>query len=111
MPYAILQYSDVDHDTSIKSEKICYHNLVPASIIEQSNKFCSRSFIIRYCEEEVNLDHIVQFRSEVDLEDNYADTPFYLEAEMYFANLIAFGSAGSALKAFEKKVNFKIFIF
>jgi hypothetical protein len=47
----------------------------------------SRAFLIRYCEEEVEIDETVMFRAEVDVEPDYLNTDFYLECGLYFSDL------------------------
>jgi hypothetical protein len=42
----------------------------------------------------------VQFRSEIDTLRDYQDTPFFLEVELLFADIVAAGSAEKALSLF-----------
>lgn len=44
-------------------------------------------FLIRYCEEEVEINDIVLFRSEIDVEPEYLNKDFFLEIELHFSNL------------------------
>jgi hypothetical protein len=62
-----------------------------SSIIEDLSGFNSRSFLIRYCEEEVEINDIGLFRAEIDVEEDYLTTSFYLELELFFSDLSAIG--------------------
>ena len=65
--------------------------MIPAHIIDDSSTFCSRAFLIRYCEEEVEINDIALFRAELDVEPGYMDTVFYLDFELFFSDLQPLG--------------------
>lgn len=46
----------------------------------------TRTFVIRYCDEEVELNDILIFRAEVPVDRDYLSTEFYLEAELMFVD-------------------------
>ena len=64
----------------------------------------SNAFMVRYWDEEVDLNHIVQFRSELDLVPGYERTPYYLEVEMLFVDIASVGGAEFALSLFALEV-------
>jgi len=75
-----------------------HHCLLPPHIIDE--KFATRSFLIRYCEEEVEMNDIVQFRAELDPEDldnsnknNNSVPNMQLEIDLMFADLSQQGGA------------------
>ena len=43
-----------------------HHHLLPAAIDKENMKFNTRAFMIRYCEEEVDLNDLCNFRFEID---------------------------------------------
>jgi hypothetical protein len=51
----------------------------------------SKAFLIRYCEEGVEINDIALFRAEVDVEPGYLDTDFYLEIDLFFSDLSNLG--------------------
>ena len=53
--------------------------------------FTSRAFLIRYCEEEVEINDIGLFRAELDVEPEYLNTDFYLDFELFFSDLSSMG--------------------
>ena len=53
--------------------------------------FLSKAFLIRYCEEEVEVNDIVLFRAELDVEPDYLHTDFYLEVDLFFSDLSNLG--------------------
>eukprot|EP00743_Colponemidia_sp_Colp-15_P005523 GILK01005940.1.p1 GENE.GILK01005940.1~~GILK01005940.1.p1 ORF type:complete len:790 (+),score=102.98 GILK01005940.1:173-2542(+) len=63
------------------------HCLIPAHIIDDKYTFTTRSFVIRYCEEEVELNDAGHFRMELDITRNYTSQPLVLEAELMFADM------------------------
>jgi hypothetical protein len=84
---------------------------MPSQILEDLSGFNSRSFLIRYCEEEVEINDIGLFRAEIDVEQDYLSTPFYLEIELFFSDLSAIGGPEKwqqqTVKDFEQKAVFK----
>jgi len=54
------------------------HNLVPSEIKEENSTFCTKAFLVRYCEEEVEVNEIGHFRTEIDVEPDYLNTEFFL---------------------------------
>ena len=61
------------------------HNLFPAQIDERNNSFVCRRFLVRYCEEEVEMNDIGYFRLEVPYESE--DYQLRVEVELLFSDL------------------------
>jgi hypothetical protein len=76
-----------------KPARTDHHHLIPAHIIEDQYTFSTRSFLIRYCEEEVELNDIGQFRVEVGVDDADLGTFLILEVDLMFADLTQHGGA------------------
>ena len=68
-----------------------HHNLLAHRILDDECAFRSKTFLIRYCEEEVEINDIVLFRAEIDVEPEYLNTDFFLEVELHFSNLDSIG--------------------
>jgi hypothetical protein len=86
----------VASSTSVIGEKSApmlpdFHALLPAKILDEHSSFISKAFLIRYCEEEVEVNDIVQFRSELDVEPDYLSTEYFLEIDLYFSDLANLG--------------------
>ena len=47
-----------------KRKNLDHHNILPATLDNENMKFNSRAFMIRFCEEEVELNDIGHFRIE-----------------------------------------------
>ncbi len=60
---------------------------MPAKIEDDQQYFLTKAFLIRYCEEEVELHDVVLFRAEIDVEPDYLNTEFFLECELFFSDL------------------------
>eukprot|EP00826_Nyctotherus_ovalis_P006699 TRINITY_DN11612_c0_g2_i4.p1 TRINITY_DN11612_c0_g2~~TRINITY_DN11612_c0_g2_i4.p1 ORF type:complete len:417 (+),score=88.84 TRINITY_DN11612_c0_g2_i4:115-1365(+) len=78
-----------------KEGKIDYHNVLPATV--QGKEFCSKTFTIRYCEEEVELNDICEFRLEIPITRNNLEASlavnYVLNIELHFGCLIGIGGA------------------
>ena len=87
-----------------------HHNLLPSRIEEESAHFCSKGFLIRYCEEEVEINDIGLFRAEIDVEPDYLNTVFQLDIELFFSDLHSMGGPEKwhdNVADFETKATFK----
>jgi hypothetical protein len=60
-------------------------------ILEDQSSFLTKAFLIRYCEEEVEINDVVLFRAEIDVEPDYLATEFYLDCDLYFSDLSNLG--------------------
>ena len=49
--------------------------------------FVSKTFLIRYCEEEVEINDIVLFRAELDVVPEYLSSEFIIETELWFSDI------------------------
>jgi hypothetical protein len=83
---------------------------MPAQIVDEQACFVSKAFLIRYCEEEVEVNDIVIFRAEVDVEPDYLATEFYMDVDLYFSDLSNLGGPEkwtAHVDEFEEKAIFK----
>lgn len=62
--------------------------------------------MVRYCEEEVELEEQILFRAEIDVEPDYLNTSFYLECALYFSDLSSIGGVDKWQET-SAKANFK----
>jgi len=62
-----------------------------AMIQDEQQAYLTKGYLIRYCEEEVEINDVVMFRAEVDVEPGYLQTEFILESELYFSDLANLG--------------------
>jgi len=86
-------------------------------VIDKENmKFNTRAFMIRYCEEEVELNDLCHFRVEIDTDTSdgasaFNQTEMILEVELMFSDLLNHGGPEkfslSTPKEVEDKVEFK----
>ena len=63
----------------------------PAQINDESYSFQSKTFLIRYCEEEIELNEICSFRTEIDAYPINESEVFYLVCELYCCDINQFG--------------------
>merc|ERR1719487_514862 len=94
IPYGYSTSPSQSEETKSKGARLDHHNLIPARISEdEENIFLTRSFLIRYCEEEVELNDLVQFRFELTAELMQDSSPLTLEVDLMFADLTSHGGA------------------
>ena len=63
-------------------------DIMEGFVAEEDSSFHTRTFLIRYCDEEVELNDYCVFRAEVNLDENqYLNTEFFLECDLYFVDL------------------------
>jgi hypothetical protein len=65
------------------------HNLLEPQLNDDC--FTSKTFLIRYCEEVVEVNDLVMWRAEVEVQRGYLQTEFYLSCELYFCDLSPLG--------------------
>jgi hypothetical protein len=86
-------------ETGKRHKILDHHNLAPGLIAEDCSSFTTKSFLIRYCEEEVELNDLVLFRAEIDAQDEYLDREFFLDFELYFSDLSNLGGPDNWMQA------------
>lgn len=57
------------------------------TIDEETSTFLTRPFLIRFCEEDVEINDVCHFQAEIDCLPNYLLTTFYMEAELLLTNI------------------------
>jgi hypothetical protein len=83
--------SKVQQEKQRKLKSADHHHLLQAQVLDDQSSFQSRAFLIRYCEEEVELNDIAMFRAEIDVEPDYLNTTFYMDVELFFSDLSGLG--------------------
>jgi hypothetical protein len=61
--------------------------IAPGRINEDLSAFCTSTMLVRYSEQEINLNEYCIFRTEIDVGEEYLDTVFYLDVELMFSDL------------------------
>lgn len=61
-------------------------NLIPSHILDEMHAFCTRTFVIRFCEEEIELNDLCHFRTEFDAYPDYTSQTFTMEAELMYSD-------------------------
>lgn len=77
-----------------KIGRIDHHNVIAAQLVEEQEAFVTRTFLIRYCEEEVEIQDTGLFRLEIDIRPGKPTTlAMLLQVELMFADLGQHGGA------------------
>lgn len=95
-------YSNIPFIYSATPSKKSFRNVESSEIIEDQYLFKTRAFTIRYRHEEIPMNEVCQFRTEVDTDKDgeYLHTPFYVESKLHF--LRHKFENGASIKSVEK---------
>jgi len=69
-----------------------FSNVTSAFLGGEEKNFFTRSFIIRYFDEEVEINDMCTFRSEIDAKTGFLETEFFVEADLYYIELKSMGN-------------------
>ena len=72
--------------------------------------FQTKTWLVRYCEEEIEINDIALFRAELLVEPEYLNVDFYLEVELMFSDLSTLGGPSgwkNNYKKYESEAEFK----
>ncbi len=89
VPGLVLDTYQSPHATKAKKAKIDYHSILPSVTTDTS--FSTKVFTIRYCEEEVELNDVCEFRVEIPVTPKYLETNYILEVQLHFGELTKIG--------------------
>ena len=64
-----------------------YHSLTEPYIDHEHNRFCTKKFYVRYSQAKVVLRDVIQFRTEIDMKEDYLKTKFFLKAELFHRDI------------------------
>jgi hypothetical protein len=76
----------------------------PARINEDLSAFCTSAMLIRYSEQELNLNEYCIFRTEIDVSEEYLDTVFYMDIELMFSDLKDLDQTPQQIKESSKSI-------
>lgn len=79
-PYQIIQ-------TGGKNDEDKKFIIATGKINEDLSAFCTSTMLVRYSEQEININEYCIFRTEIDVGVNYLDTQFYMDVELMFSDL------------------------
>ena len=83
------------------------HCLKPHEISEDT--YNSKWFLIRYLEEECEVNDLITFRTEVDVSEGYLQTEFYIQLELCYSGMTRLGGPSMWRdKDLLKKADFKM---
>ena len=69
-----------------------YADVTEGFLDDNEKSFFTRSFVIRYFDEEVEVNDICTFRSEVEIKENFLNTEFFIEADLFYIELKSMGN-------------------
>lgn len=75
-----------------------------ARINEDLSAFCTSAMLIRYSEQELNLNEYCIFRTEIDVSEEYLDTVFYMDVELMFSDLKDLDQTPQQIKESSKSI-------
>jgi pimeloyl-ACP methyl ester carboxylesterase len=75
--------------------------LQSSCIQDYDYSFTTRTFYIKYCDEDVELNDISVFRAEIDMDSNSAELPLKMECSLMFTDLEGKISSENVFKTFD----------
>lgn len=90
-----------------KRKQTDVHNLQPAGLQPMFNTFTTKAFMIRYCEEEVELNDVAYFRTEIPVEE-METWNLILDTELMFSDLGGTLTSESVQEEMSKKPEFSV---
>jgi hypothetical protein len=85
VPYFFTDARDSDSNILTEENAIRPHNIITSYIHENGRDYISKTFLIRYSDEEVDIDEFCHFRLETGLKN---ELTFYFEYELYFSDAL-----------------------
>jgi len=98
-------YND-PHQHKPKKGKFNYHNVFPARL--EDFVFNTRTFTIRYCEEDIKLCDLCEFRIEIPADRDLGNANYVLRLQLHFADLNHIGGADELPERVKEVTNFKL---
>lgn len=96
VPYYFTESKDLENMYHVDEKEIKPHCVINNSIGENNYEYVTKSFIIRYADEEVELDEFCYFRLEIPSTENPNKITFDIEFELNFSD--ALSSVGKDVK-------------
>lgn len=78
--------------------------IASGKINEDLSAFCTSTMLVRYAEQEINLNEYCVFRSEIDVGENYLDTQFFMDVELMFSDLKDLEQTPQMIKEHSKNI-------
>ena len=69
-----------------RGKRVDYYNLRRAYIIDSTSTFCTRCVMVRYADENIELQDVCQYRTELDIIPGKDLQSMCIEAELMFAD-------------------------
>jgi hypothetical protein len=85
IPYYFVESRDSENPYLTEENTIRPHNIITNYINDSAKEYISKTFLIRYSDEEVDVDEFCYFRIELP---NKAEVLFHLEFELYFSDAL-----------------------
>ena len=65
------------------------YNWVPAHFLDEHSAFVTKTFLIRFCEEEVAINDVCVFRTEFDAYPMIYEESLFFECELLFSDILS----------------------
>ena len=89
VPYYFTESKDLENMYHVDEKEIKPHCVINNSIGENNYEYVTKSFIIRYADEEVELDEFCYFRLEIPTAENANKLTFDIEFELNFSDALS----------------------
>jgi hypothetical protein len=88
LPYFFSDSKENENNLQTDEHTIKPHNIISNHISENNFEYITKTFLIRYSDEEIDLDEFCYFRFEVPQEKLASELTYYIEFELFFSDLL-----------------------
>jgi hypothetical protein len=88
LPYFFVDSKESENTLLTDEQNIKPHNIITNHISESSSEYVTKTFLIRYSDEEVELDEFCYFRIEVPYSKIKSHLIYHVEFELFFSDAL-----------------------
>jgi hypothetical protein len=88
LPYCFSDSKENENNLQTDEQIIKPHNIISNHISDNNFEYITKTFLLRYSDEEIDLDEFCYFRFEVPQEKVSGEITYYIELELFFSDLL-----------------------
>lgn len=88
LPYFFIESKETENMLQTEEQNIKPHNIITNHISENSSEYITKTFLIRYSDEEVEIDEFCYFRLEIPNAKLKTDLMYTIEFDLFFSDAL-----------------------
>jgi hypothetical protein len=88
LPYCFSDSKENENNLQTDEQIIKPHNIISNHISDNNFEYITKTYLLRYSDEEIDLDEFCYFRFEVPQEKVSGEITYYIEFELFFSDLL-----------------------